>query len=294
MTLRHLRIYISVCQELNMTKAANKLHMTQPSVSQVIHELEDHYRSRLFERLGHRLIITSAGACLLKYACELIRLNSQIESAMKNMRESCPLRIGASVTIGEAVLVELIKHMQKKEPQQEIFSEIHNTAELEDMLLNDTLDLALVEGEIKSEYILTVPFAIDELIFIASPDNLLAQKKLIDSNALKNMPFFVREAGSGTRNLFQEVMAEADIQYKIAGVYNNAESLKKAVEAGIGFSVISSLAVKNELKHKKLITFTAQNISFKRTFRIAHHKNKYITPQLQKIIDACCCIGKKL
>ena len=294
MTLRHLRIYISVCQELNMTKAANKLHMTQPSVSQVIHELEEHYRSRLFERLGHRLIMTGSGACLLKYACELIRLNSQIESAMKNMRESCPLRIGASVTIGEAVLVELLKYMHKKEPQQEIFSEIHNTAELEDMLLNDTLDLALVEGEIKSEYILTVPFAIDELIFIASPDNLLAQNKVIDSNDLKNMPFFVREAGSGTRNLFEEVMAGADIKYKIVGVYNNAESLKKAVEAGIGLSVISSLAVKDELKHKKLMTFTARNISFKRTFRIAHHKNKYITPQMQNIIDACCCLGKKL
>ncbi len=294
MTLRHLRIYISVCQELNMTKAANKLHMTQPSVSQVIHELEEHYRSRLFERLGHRLIMTGSGVCLLKYACELIRLNSQIESAMKNMRESCPLRIGASVTIGEAVLVELLKYMHKKEPQQEIFSEIHNTAELEDMLLNDTLDLALVEGEIKSEYILTVPFAIDELIFIASPDNLLAQNKVIDSNDLKNMPFFVREAGSGTRNLFEEVMAEADIKYKIVGVYNNAESLKKAVEAGIGLSVISSLAVKDELKHKKLMTFTARNISFKRTFRIAHHKNKYITPQMQNIIDACCCLGKKL
>ena len=166
MTLRHLAIFIRVCEENGITAAAKKLHMTQPSVSQVIQELEAHYQTLLFERLGRRIFITEAGRRLLRYSRNLINLNLQTEQAMRAFNEVYHLRLGASITIGSSILINLIKHITENDPSKEIFSEIHNTSELEEMLLNDNLDLALVEGEIHSEYLITKPFMDDELVFI--------------------------------------------------------------------------------------------------------------------------------
>lgn len=287
MTLRHMRIFICVCDENNMTKAATKLHMTQPSVSLAIHELESHYKILLFERLGRRLFITEAGQLLLLYARHLVNLNLQAEAAMQSYGEHYKLRIGASVTIGESVLVDLVQYMYKINPQQEIFSEIHNTAELETLLLEDDLDMALVEGKIQSEYLIVQPFMSDELIFIVSPQSSILEKDEVTLSDLAELRFFVREAGSGTRELFENTMQQHDMKIRIAGAYNNAEAIKKAVIAGLGASVISRRAVSQELAQGNLASFKVKNIAFKRNFCVVYHKNKYLSPVLQSMIDLC-------
>ena len=287
MTLRHFTIFIAVCENLNMTKAAATLHMTQPSVSQAIHELEEHYQLRLFERLGHRLFLTRSGHCLLDYANQILSLNRQAESAMKALQERYTLRIGASVTVGESVLIDLLFLAAKLQPQQKILSEVHNTAELEAMLLKDNLDLALVEGDIRSEYIKAIPFMHDELIFIASPDNPLTHYKKVQPADLSGQAFFVRKSGSGTRKLFEDVMANHHLAYEVIGTYNNAETLKKAVMAGLGISVISRRAVQQELAAGKLASFTVDTLTFQRTFRIVYHRNKYLSPEMTGIIQLC-------
>jgi DNA-binding transcriptional LysR family regulator len=282
-----MQIFIAVCDENNMTKAATKLHMTQPSVSLAIRELEMCYNVLLFERLGHRLFITEAGRRLLIYARHMVNLNHQAEAAMHTFSDFYTLRIGASVTIGEAVMVDLLQYMSKKNPKQEIFSEIHNTAELEAMLLKDELDMALVEGKIQSEYLVVEPFMVDELIFIISPNSEFLQKNEITLKDLAELRFFVREAGSGTRNLFESIMNQRDIKISIAGVYNNPETIKKAVMAGLGASVISRRAVRDELAQGKLVSFTIKNIAFKRDFSIVYHKSKYISASFQSFIEVC-------
>ena len=100
-----------------MTKTAEKLHMTQPSVSQAIHEIEDHYKVRLFERLGRNLFITDAGNNLLTYARHFVNLSTEIENAMQKFGKQYMIRIGASVTIGECVLIDLIKKLHIEYPE---------------------------------------------------------------------------------------------------------------------------------------------------------------------------------
>jgi len=287
MTLRHLNIFLCVCDENNMTRAAAKLHMTQPSVSQAIQELEEHYEVLLFERLGRRLFITEAGQRLLSYAQRTMSLHQQTELAMREFGQVYHLRIGASVTIGECVLIDLIQYMYEMNPNQDIVSEIHNTAELEKMLLQDELDLALVEGVIQSESLIAQPFLADELIFIASPQSSFLEKKEISLGMLKKMKFFVREDGSGTRDLFTKLMQQHAVDFEISGIYNNAETIKKAVIAGLGVSVISRRAVKNELARGELCSFNVADLSFKRDFHIVYHKDKYISKELQATIELC-------
>lgn len=291
MTLRHLAIFIRVCEENGITAAAKKLHMTQPSVSQVIQELESHYQTLLFERLGRRIFITEAGRRLLRYSRNLINLNMQTEQAMRAFNEVYHLRLGASITIGGDFLIDLIQDIINNDPSKEIFSEIHNTSELEKMLLNDTLDLALVEGDIHSEYLVTKPFMGDELVFIISPNHPLANKEITVSD-LAELKFFVRETGSGTRELFEQVMHQHNIYYQTGGIYNSMEAIKKAVMSGLGVSVISTEAIKEEIAEGKLLSFNMPNLVFKRQFNIVYHKNKFIPHEMQEVIDRCCSLAQ--
>ena len=104
MKLRHLGVFLCVCDEGNMTAAAEKLNMTQPSVSQTIAELESFYCVKLFERLGRKLFLTVAGQTLVTYARHIINLSREAEESMREIHRTGILRIGASTTIGASIL----------------------------------------------------------------------------------------------------------------------------------------------------------------------------------------------
>ncbi len=283
MTLRHFQIFLHVCDEDGMTRAAEKMHISQPSVSQAIKEMEDYYQVRLFERLGKRLFLTSAGQELMHYARHAISLTSQAETALRGFSSHSPLRIGATLSIGESVFIPLLSRLKEKLPRQPIFSRIHNTATLEQYLLQDELDIALVEGTVKSTYLREIPFMDDELLLVSAPGG----KAKLSPQELANYAFILREEGSGTRNLFEDVMRAHQLSPKIAGVYNNSASIKQAVISGLGITALSRRLVEKEIRDGSLIELTVPDIRFKRNFRLVHHTNKYITPTLQLFMDLC-------
>ncbi|MBR0328785.1 MAG: LysR family transcriptional regulator, partial [Selenomonadaceae bacterium] len=172
MTLRHFQIFISVCDEQGMTQAARQLHISQPSISQAVKELEEHYQVRLFERLGKKLFLTPAGQELLHYARHIISLSAQTEKTLRSFSLAAPIRLGATLSIGESIFIDIITRLKKAMPEQEVYSHVHNTSALEDALLRDELDAALVEGSITSAYLTQIPFLEDELVFIIAPDQL--------------------------------------------------------------------------------------------------------------------------
>ena len=285
MTLRHFQIFISVCDEQGMTQAAQKLHISQPSISQAVKELEEHYQVRLFERLGKKLFLTPAGQELLHYARHIISLSAQTEKTLRSFSLAAPIRLGATLSIGESIFIDIITRLKKAMPEQEVYSHVHNTAALEDALLRDELDAALVEGSITSAYLTQIPFLEDELIFIISP--ALLPPEGFTREQLTELPFILREKGSGTRNLSKPVMNQHHLQYHVTRSYNNTESIRQAVAAGLGISAISSRLVAKELQEGKLASFTIPGITFRRSFRIVYHKNKYLTAGLKTFIDLC-------
>ena len=285
MTLRHFQIFISVCDEQGMTQAAQKLHISQPSISQAVKELVEDYQVRLFERLGKKLFLTPAGQELLHYARHIISLSAQTEKTLRSFSLAAPIRLGATLSIGESIFIDIITRLKKAMPEQEVYSHVHNTAALEDALLRDELDAALVEGSITSAYLTQIPFLEDELIFIISP--ALLPPEGFTREQLTELPFILREKGSGTRNLFEHVMNQHHLQCHVTGSYNNTESIRQAVAAGLGISAISSRLVAKELQEGKLASFTIPGITFRRSFRIVYHKNKYLTAGLKTFIDLC-------
>lgn len=287
MTLRHFEIFICVCAENSMTKAAEKLHMTQPSISQTIRELEEHYNVLLFERLNRKLFITSGGKILLEYAHHMVSLRRKIEVSMQQFYHTYNLRIGASLTIGESLLIDLLKNLIALYPENQITSAIYNTEVLEKMLLADELDIALIEGNVKSLNLMVNPFMKDKLIFVASKLHSLVSMPNITQDMITKCKFLLREKGSGTRALFESTMSMHNLNYTIVGTYSNSEALKKAVSANLGITVISERCVRAELASGDICQLNVDGLNFARNFSIVYHKDKYISVEMQKCIELC-------
>lgn len=284
MTLRHYRIFVSVCDTMNMTEAGEKLYLSQSAVSQAIAELERHYDTRLFERLSRKLYLTPSGQKLLSYARHIVRIHEETDYEMRMLREEGYLRIGASVTIGTCILPELIKDYQAKHNKSKIEVYENNTEIIEKMLLSDQIDLGVVEGDINSGDIISMPFMQDELILVCGSCHPLLTLPKIAPRELEKENFIIRETGSGTRKTFENVMDAHQLGWHAGWICNNADTIKSAVAKGLGITVISKRAVKGELARGELIPLKLEELQFLRSFKICYHKNKFLSDIMNSFV----------
>lgn len=287
MTFRHLEIFVKTAETLSMTAAAEILFIAQPSVSQSISELEQHLKTRLFERLGRRLHLTDDGAEFLAYARHIISLSGEAERRMLDRHRGGSIRLGGSVTVGTTVMNSVIKKFMGELPECRVTVTVDDTSALEKLLLSDGIDLAFAEGDMKSQYIISREVMDDELLLICPKGHRFSGIEYIKSSELAGEGFIIREEGSGTRELFESVMMAHRIEYRVAGVMNNAEAIKLAVADGLGISVISSLSVSRELERGELSALRIDGVNFNRHFTLFHHRNKFITPAMEKFMNLC-------
>ena len=166
MTLRHMKIFVSVCKENSITLAARKLYISQPAVSNAIKELEDYYGIPLFDRISRKLYLTESGKNVYNYALHINALFEELEVTIKNSDSNGIIRIGASITIGTHFMPDYILEFSLKYPGVQTFVTIDSSDIIEQMFLDNQLDFALIEGVIHSKTIITKDFMKDELIVI--------------------------------------------------------------------------------------------------------------------------------
>jgi DNA-binding transcriptional LysR family regulator len=285
MTLRHLAIFTAVADTLSMTKASSKLFIAQPSVSQAVSELERDLGVKLFERLGIRIHLTEHGRRLLPYARHISALASEISDTFTGKSVQEKIRLAGSLTVGTTLLSGLIRRLKKTNPGCDVFFRVENTGTIENMILSDEIDVAVVEGAVKSPHIVSIPVIDDELVLIADPGDELCRRKTVRIRDLSGMDFIQREEGSGTRGLFEETMRKKSIPFRTCGVMNNAEAIKLAVAAGLGVSVISRRSVEKEVRRKELRIIEIPDARFIRKFSVIHHRDKFITPLMGNFIE---------
>jgi len=286
MTMRHLEIFLAVCERNNMTRAAKDLYMSQPSVSLAISELEKEYGVKLFERLNHRLHLTAAGERLKSYAGHILNLSEQARKELSGLRQAGSLRLGASLTTGTYLLPGLVAAFCKQHPDVEVFTQVDNTNVIERMILEDRLDLGLVEGPTISPDIVERTIQDDRLVVICSPRHSLANQKKLSAADLAGMKFLTREPGSGTRVIFENAMLEAGIALKTVGIYNNTESIKHAVQADLGLAVVSQISIEEEVRSGLIVPLEIPDLKLARKFNCIHHRQKYFTLAMQALLDA--------
>jgi len=286
MTMRHLEVFLTVCETNNMTQAAKTLYLSQPSVSLAIAELEKEYGVRLFERLNHRLYLTAAGERLKAYARHILNLSEQAHKELTDLRQGGSLRLGASLTTGTYLLPGLVATFSEGHPDVEVFTQVDNTNVIEQLILEDRLDLGLVEGPIVSPDIVERAVRDDRLVVICSPRHSLAERKKLAPADLAGMKFLIREPGSGTRVIFENALREAGIVWKIAGIYNNTESIKHAVQANLGLAVVSQISIGDEVDSGLLVPLAIPSLKLSRKFNCIYHRQKFFTLAMQALVDS--------
>ncbi|MEI7849803.1 MAG: LysR family transcriptional regulator [Chloroflexota bacterium] len=287
MDLRHFRIFLTVCEAGTMTRAAEIVYMTQPSVSQVIAELEKEYGVRLFERLNHRLYLTAAGEHLRSYANHIVNLSEQVRKELADLSAQGSIRIGASLTIGAHLLPGIIHAYRQELPDVEIYTQVDNTSVIEKLIMDDRIDLGLVEGPIYSPHIQEEMLCEDDLVIICGPGHPFWDEGVIEINKLAGKSFIIREPGSGTRDIFERVMSQAGANWKIIGIYNNTEAIKQAVRENLGLAVVPKISINDEVERGLLRAVEVSELNLKRNFNLVYHRQKYFTIAMQNFIHTC-------
>lgn len=285
MTIRHLKIFIEVVDSGKMSTAADNLYISQPTVSQAIRELEEHYGGLLFERLSKKLYITEKGEKLLSYARNVVKMYDDMEEAMFQDVYVKRIRIGATHTVGDCLLGEVINDMRRVDPKIEIYSYVGNTKNIEEKILRSELDIGIVEGVVKSPDLISIPELDDFLVLICSSGHPFAERKSVKLEELKNESFAMREEGSGTRELFERYMQEKGMPVKIALEGNSSDAIKKSVIENQFLAVISARLVEEEARNGRIHVIQNDDKGWDRHFSIVYHKNKVVTNEMKSLME---------
>lgn len=283
MTIRHLRIFVEVAETGKMSAAAEHCYLSQPTVSQAIRELEEHYKVRLFERLSKKLYITEAGQQLLIYARKVLSQYDLLESNMKEFRMDNQLRIGATITVGACLLSSVLNDLKQQQPQLHTYSCVANTSQIEKKLLNSELDVGIIEGVVSSPDLITIPVVEDSLILAVCNDHPLAKKKLVDVHELSEYEFVMREKGSGTRKLFEEYMTKHGVSFPIVCEATCLDAIKGAVLYNGCISPISIRLMEREIADGQIYIFRSSEDAWKRSFYLVYHKDKLFSEPMRAL-----------
>lgn len=271
MTIRHLKIFICVCECGGITKAAESLHMAQPSVSTTISELEKYYNVSLFDRINQRLVLTPTGKDLLVKAKNALAGFDDFETAANFGGQNPYIRIGSSLTLGKTVLPRYISLIKERLPNLKPSFFIDRTAAIEEKIECGAIDFGIVEGIVRSPYLKITPIGGDRLIAVCSPGDM---KKSVCLAELIKYPLLLREIGSASRDLLSKNLAERHLSVKPFAESVSNEALVSLAKDGHGIAVLPEGIVKDAIKQGSLCELTISDAVLMRTHYIVTHKNK--------------------
>lgn len=288
MTIRHMIIFRTLCDVgYNSTKAAEVLHMTQPAVSLAIKELEQYYGTRLFDRIGRRLQITDAGQHFLQYAIHISDLFADMETGLRDWDSKGILRVGASITIGSQFMPSYVKAFSELCPGLDVRVTVDQSERLEQKLLSNELDFALVEGIAHEPNIVSEAYMEDHLSVICATDKGWVQGQTVSKEEFQNQRFLLREKGSGTREVFDRVISQAGINIIPVWEAMSTTALVNATINGLGIAVLPHRMILPALRQGLISTVKVEGLSFNRSFYIIHHKDKFLTASAKRFIALC-------
>lgn len=287
MTLKHLKIFVEVCECGSVTAAAEKLYIAQPAASHAIGELERYYGIKLFDRIARRLHITEAGRQFLQYATHIVGLFEELETRARNFDAAGVLRVGTSITIGNCLLPDYAVEFQKRHPQMELRAVIENSEAIERMVMQNEIDLGLIEGEVHSDFLVSTQFREDRLVLLCGRDHPWTRRESISPEELAESALILRERGSAGREILDGILQARGLQARPAWQSASTQAIVRAVARGLGVSVLPYLLVKENLERGELCQVEVEGVSFARSFSVIHHKNKFLTHSARDFISIC-------
>jgi LysR family transcriptional regulator, transcriptional activator of the cysJI operon len=269
-----LKVFRVVASHLNFSRAAEELFLTQPAVTQQIKALEDEYGVPLFDRSGGRITLTASGQALLPYALKLKEISEEAYTAVASAsgKHGGRLALGASQTIGQYILPNLVAGFLRENPRVSVTATSGNTDEILEALAARKIHLALIEGPALRKDIHIEPFMEDLMVLVVPASHEWADHE-VELDALKGAPLLMREFGSGSRRVVENALGRAGLgkkDLKTSMELDSTEGLLSAVEAGLGVTFVSRWAVRNQLSLGTLKLAQVRGLTLSRMFSIAY------------------------
>ncbi len=284
---RH-QTFLALCANGSFTKAAEELHITQPAVSQHLKYLEEYYNCKLYEMVGRTLKLTSQGKMLREYATTVSSDSMHLKKTMTASKTATKeFSFGATLSIGEYVMPEILSRLLSQHPEMKFSMTVANTERLLDRLNHGDLDFILVEGVFdKSEYDATL-FSMERFVPVCSPLSEYAEQ-IIDFPELGKNRLILREKGSGTREILENILHEHNYSLhafdRLIEIGNMA-AIKQLVSRNLGVTFLFEVAAKKEIEEGLLSVIRIPAFSEEREFNFVMLKNSFFRSRYMEIFD---------
>lgn len=280
---QQLQAFIAVAELQNFTRAAERLHTTQPAISIQIQNLERNLGTKLLERTNKYVRLNRAGDIVYSHAKQIQGLYQQMERLVEDMVSTVGgnLIIGSSFTFGEYVLPRTIAGFCTEYPRIKPTVTIENSRQVVEGVARGALDIGIIEGNIEMDGVLIEPFAQDTVDIVASIHCPLPPDTLVTAEELSELTWVVREEGSGTREVTDRGWHEWGIHPRSIVEFGSTQAVKEAVEAGMGVTVLSNWVIRKELTLGTLVTLKCSETPIQRNFYLVTRDTEFHTKASQ-------------
>lgn len=264
--------------------------MTQPAVTFQVRQLEEYFNTRLFDRTHNKVNLTPAGSKVYEFSDRIFDLYDEMENSVRELTGeiSGALTIGASTTIAEYMLPTLLGQFKAKYPEINIRLKVSNTEGIVSMVEHNVIDLGVVEASVLNKNLIVEVCHDDHLVVVSPPDHELSTRQgPLTPEELKKYPFICREEGSGTREVIIKYLQEngvnpVDMNFCLE--LGSPESLKGAVEAGMGISILSRSTINKELQLGTLNEIQL-NPPLSRPFSFVRQRQKFRVRVMEELLE---------
>lgn len=281
-TLRQLQVFEAVARQLSFSRAAAELHLTQPAVSMQIKLLEAHAGLPLFERMGKKIFLTEAGSELHQHSRVIAQQLRDADEALAALKGLSQGRLVITmVSTAKYFVPPLLARFLKQHPGVTVKLSANNREEVLKQLADNEVDLAIMGRTPEGMEAVVDAFARHPHVVIAAPGHPLANKRRIPLARLAKETFLIREPGSGTRGLLERLFAEHRLPLNVSMEMASNETIKQAVQAGMGISLLSLHTIELELKTRHLAVLDVQGLPIVRDWHVVHLAAKRLSPVAQ-------------
>lgn len=283
MDLWQLHIFCNVVEWKSFSKAARHVHLSQPTVSSHIKDLEAHFNCRLIDRLGREAVPTRAGEILHGYARKLLAMRDEAEAAMADFqgRLQGRLVVGGSTIPGGYLLPRIIGAFSSLYPDVTVSLIIADTAKIVEQVLSGELELGVVGARTTQKHLVQEAVAVDEMRLIVTSDHPWSGLKRISLEDLCSEPFVIRESGSGTRKSLEEILSSGGYRLddlRITAEMGSTVAVIQAIKGGVGVSILSTTAVRDELRSGKLVALEIADFRLSRHLYLTRNQTRTASP----------------
>ena len=283
MDLWQLNIFCKVIEQRSFSKAGKLAHLSQPTVSSHIKDLENHFGCRLIDRLSKEAVPTKEGELLYQYAQRLICLRDETEDALRQFKDSVEghLVIGGSTIPGGYLLPRLTAGFLKAYPKAYVSLRVGGTGRIVSDILSGEIELGVVGARTSDNHLVQEELLDDEMLLIVPRDHKWSHRRSIDLEMLLRERFIVRESGSGTLKSLQQNFEEKGFtlnHLNIVAELGSTESVVQGVMHDIGLSIVSPIAVAEELNSGSLHSLRINGLKLSRHFYLTRHKFRSLSP----------------